>query len=179
MDERAVRLWGLVVGGGAIAAALGVATLTERSDPLAPSAPSKMTGAPPVAAPPSPPPPVPDAKAIPASGEEPKSGGAPMTFVVAFEEGHPLRRAQALEAQGRHAAAVRAANEALRAQRELRGLCYDRFTVGGAEIVLRLCTPPADAERAAVQRRWAARLAAMDGVAYAEPNVIAQPEQRK
>ena len=181
MDEKAVRLWGVIVGGGCIAAALAAATLGGPGKAPEPSAdPPKVvtqTGSPVL----------PDkrvevADASDASPGEPTAAapsGEPVTFLVAFSTGHPLKAAQELEAQGRHAQAVQAANAALRQHRELRGLCYDRFTLGGAEIVLRTCAPAPASERAAVQRRWSARLTSMTGVEYAEPNVVAQPERRR
>src|SRR5262249_25516415 len=104
-------------------------------------------------------------------------GQAAISFIVHFANGHPLGRAQELEGQGRHADAVQAAHAGLRARRELRGLCFDRFTVGGAETVLRVCTPSGD--RAAIARRWTERFASMDGVEYAEPNSIFQAEKRE
>jgi hypothetical protein len=183
MDEKAVRFWGVIVGGGCIAAALAVATLTGPREPPAPAAAPTVSGAPsapasaPTAVDPSP---VYDGKAPPASAAPAQAGSdGAVTFIVRFASGHPLARAQDLEAQGRHAEAVQAANAGLRARRELRGLCYDRFTLGGAEVVLKLCAPVAAGERAEAQRRWSVRLAAMRGVEYAEPNVILQPEKQR
>ncbi|MBL8551087.1 MAG: hypothetical protein JNJ73_13960 [Hyphomonadaceae bacterium] len=183
MDERAVRLWGVIVGGGCIAAALGVAvlggpagkSLPDETPPktiartVAPVAPDKRIE-------------VADASDVAAPAVAPtpaQTSGQSLSFLIAFAPGHPLKAAQDLEAQGRHAQAVEAVRAALQANRDLRGLCYDRFTLGGAEIVLRLCTPAPASEAAAVQRRWTTRLAAMNGVQYAEPNVVAQPERRR
>jgi hypothetical protein len=178
MDERAVRLWGVIIGGACIAAALSVATFTGPQQKAKP-APDKAATAP--AAPAAETPPAKEVKIADAgpTAAPAAAPGEPLTFIVAFAPGHPLKRAQELEAQGRHDAAVQAAHAALRGQRELRGLCYDRFTLGGAEIVLRLCTTPPESERTAVQRRWSARLSGMSGVEYAEPNVLAQPERRR
>jgi hypothetical protein len=93
-------------------------------------------------------------------------------FVVRFEPPHPLAEAQALEAAGRCAEAAALARATLATRSELGGLCFDRFTLGGTEIVLGACEPPQDIEL--FQRAWLERLRAMDGVAYADPNATAQ-----
>jgi hypothetical protein len=95
---------------------------------------------------------------------------AATSFIVRFRAPHPLLRAQELEAAGRCQEAQQLARQTIAARPELAGLCFDRFTVGGAEIVLGACAPVADA--AAFQQTWAQRFAAMEGVEYAEPNVI-------
>jgi hypothetical protein len=57
-------------------------------------------------------------------------------------------------------------------------LCLDRFTVGGAEMVLRTCAPVARAERQRTTDRWLSRLRVMPGVAYADVNVSAATQDR-
>lgn len=101
-----------------------------------------------------------------------------VSFIVRFAPDHPLARAQNLAAEGRMADAEREAERVVRRRRDLRGLCFDRFTVGGAEIVLRACDGVPAGEQEAFQRLWSERLQAMSGVEYAEANVILQPERR-
>mgnify|MGYP007122184261 CR=1 FL=1 len=62
-------------------------------------------------------------------------------------------------------------------QVSLRGLCFDRFTVGAAEIVLRSCEPIAANERAAYQQQWVARLQRMRAVDYVDANATVSPER--
>jgi hypothetical protein len=100
------------------------------------------------------------------------------SFIVHFSDLHPLGRAQALEAEGRHAEAEQLARSTLREDRSLRDLCFDQFTLGGAEIVLGACTALAAAERPAFQDRWLKRFADMASVDYAEPNRLAEIENR-
>jgi hypothetical protein len=104
--------------------------------------------------------------------QDTQSTQAVTSFVVRFRTPHPLARAQELEAAGRCDEARRLAQETISAQAELAGLCFDRFTLGGAEIVLASCTPVAAADAEAFQRTWVERLAAMDGVEYAEANLV-------
>jgi hypothetical protein len=92
-----------------------------------------------------------------------------VAFLVRFVADHPLGRAQTLRALAR---------TALRQERNLRGLCFERFTLGGAEIVLAPCAAPAPHRLHAVQTFWMERFAEMAGVEYAEPNRIAQLENR-
>lgn len=96
------------------------------------------------------------------------------SLLVRFQDPHPLARAQALEAAGRCPEAEQLARETLATRADLAGLCFERFTVGGAEIVLAACAPPPDGP--AFQQSWIARFRAMDDVEYAEANFIAQPE---
>jgi hypothetical protein len=96
------------------------------------------------------------------------------SLLVRFRDPHPLARAQALEAAGRCPEAAQLARETLATRADLTELCFERFTVGGAEIVLAACAPPADGQ--AFQQAWVERLRAMDDVEYAEANVIVQPE---
>jgi len=92
------------------------------------------------------------------------------SFVVRFEDTHPLGRAQALEAAGRCEEAAHAARTSIAESPALAGLCFERFTAGGAETVLVACTPPTG-DVAAFQDQWITRLRAMDGVDYADINV--------
>lgn len=101
-----------------------------------------------------------------------------VTFLVRFVSDHPLGRAQTLHARRKPAEAERLARAALRQERDLRGLCFERFTLGGAEIVLAPCTAPAPHRLRATQAFWMERFADMAGVEYAEPNRIAQIESR-
>jgi hypothetical protein len=88
--------------------------------------------------------------------------------VVRFAPNHALGRAQALEASGRCDEAARLARETIAASSELRGLCFDRFTLAGAETVLVSCAPVPRAQSGAYQRDWLARFRAMRGVEYAD-----------
>jgi hypothetical protein len=186
MEPRTLRNWGLAAGVAAMAGALGIATFTR--DPGAAPEPERPTiaGALPKFSSPWPLADEPEPE-TPASAPAPEltfaaaeAGAAPndppATFLVRFEDAHPLARAQALAAEGRDAAAQRAAERGVRNDRNLRGLCFDRFTVGGAEIVLKPCAPVPPEERADFRQGWAERLSAMPGVAYAEANVIVRPE---
>lgn len=89
-------------------------------------------------------------------------------ILVAFERSHPMNEAQRLFAAGRRDEARALAARLLAERRDLRGLCLARFTIGGAEIVVGAPNPAGVTE-------WTERLAAMDGVAYAEPNLVASP----
>lgn len=93
-------------------------------------------------------------------------------FVVRFEPPHPLAEAQALEAAGRCAEAAALARATVATRSDLAGLCFDRFTLGGTEIVLAACEPPHNVDL--FQEAWLERLRAMDGVAYADPNATAE-----
>lgn len=95
------------------------------------------------------------------------------SIIAAFTGAHPLARAQALEGEGRRADAEAAAREALAADPQLAGLCFERFTVGGAEIVLQPCAAMSAGKRERFVRERAQALSALPDVAYAEPNLIA------
>lgn len=98
---------------------------------------------------------------------------APLAFIVRFRGTGPIARAQAQAARGETQAAQRQVEIQLVRQTDFAGLCFDRFTVGGAEIVLRTCDAIAASERAALQQRWLTRLRAMRSVAYADVNTTA------
>lgn len=177
IDATLVRNWGLAIGAAALAGALGVATMS--GDPQAPAPPAPapqvagpLPSAPPAAAPIGEPAPVFD----PASAEGPPAqSDAPLSFLVRFEGSGPMGRAQAIAGEGRDSEARRAAETALRRQGSLRGLCFDRFTIGGAEMVLYVCASVPAASRAQASALWLARLRDIGAVAYAEPNAVAEP----
>ncbi|MDX2236536.1 MAG: hypothetical protein NW203_03140 [Hyphomonadaceae bacterium] len=187
MDRKALRNAGLGAGGLCLAAALGVA-VTQRTDaPLpqprpAPTAPAPSAAdvrASPAAPIITPLPEAPQPPAVePSNAPQPAPvQGAKVSFLVRFTDDHPLARAQALEAQGRRAEAAQAARAGLRRTRALRGLCFQRFTAGGYEIVLESCNQIAASDQDAYVERWTAALSGLDGVEYAEPNAIAQPDR--
>lgn len=102
---------------------------------------------------------------------------APLSFVVRFRGSGPIARAQAMAAQGRESQGARQVQVQLARQGAFNGLCFDRFTLGAAEIVLRSCADIAPAERARVQTWWLARLNAMRAVEYADANANAAPSR--
>jgi hypothetical protein len=104
----------------------------------------------------------------------------PISYVVNFRPSHALGRAQVLQNAGRYDEAEHLVAATLRDNASLRGLCFERFTVGGAEIVLNVCAPSPWEERAVTQRRWLEQLGLTTGVAYVERNLTAQhsPEAR-
>jgi hypothetical protein len=116
--------------------------------------------------------PLPPQTAAQAPAEQARPSSA--SLLVRFQDPHPLAHAQALEAAGRCPEAEQLARETLATRADLAGLCFERFTAGGAEIVLAACAPTSDGQ--AFQQGWIVRLQAMEDVEYAEANVIAQPE---
>jgi len=184
MEVAALRTWGLAASAAALASALTIAALGGCEQPTATSVapttsvavapatpvpePALATGAEPVAEPATTETPPAKLTATPAR--------VTPTLLVRFEAPHPLARVQEIAAQGRVAEASRAAQATIRGRGDLRGLCFDRFTLGGTEIVLKACSAVADGQ--AFQRRWSTRLNAMPGVDYAEPNAIAHPDRR-
>src|SRR5262249_38311053 len=102
-----------------------------------------------------------------------QAAASQIAFVVRFQGSGPIARAQALAARGELARAERQVHAQLRRQSGLHGLCFDRFTVGGAEIVLRTCPPSTGAQ----QQRWLTRLRAMPSVAYVDENATASPDR--
>lgn len=177
MEANLLRSVGIAVGAAALAGALAIATL--KGDPEAPAADIPP---PAIAGPMAPAPPEVEASepTDPTVFETADAGaapppGAPLTFLVRFQGSGPLARAQHLALEGREAEARSAAQSALLRQSSLRGLCFDRFTVGGAEMVLRLCEAPPESGRAQATARWLARLRDMPAVAYADTNSTAAP----
>lgn len=102
---------------------------------------------------------------------------APVGFIVKFRGSGPIARAQAQAARGELEPATRQVEAQLMRQTAFAGLCFDRFTVGGAEIVLRTCEPVAANERGAVQQGWGARLRAMRAVEYVDANATVTQER--
>jgi hypothetical protein len=151
MDVNALRTWGIGVTGALMVGALAVA--------VQPRAVAEAPGVAQVAQ-----------MQAPARAE-------PVGFIVRFRGSGPIARAQGRAARGETAAAQRQVEIQLRRQSAFSGLCFDRFTVGGAEIVLRTCQAVAASERAAVQQRWGGRLRAMRAVEYVDVNATVTPER--
>jgi len=144
MDVNAHRTWGIAVTGALMAGALIFALQPQTHAEAEPQAVAQMA--------------------------QTQTGAAPVGFIVKFRGGGPIARAQAQAARGELAQAQRQVEVQLRRQTWLAGLCFDRFTVGGAEIVLRTCEAVAASERNAVQQSWGARLRAMRAVEYVDAN---------
>lgn len=144
MEANALRTWGIAVTGALMAAALVIAFQPQ------PHAEAQQ----------------------PAMLEQLAQAGdrASVGFIVRFRGTGPIARAQASAARGQIAPAQRQVEIQLQRQSAFNGLCFDRFTVGGAEIVLRTCEAVAASERAAVQQSWGARLRAMRAVEYVDVN---------
>ena len=166
MEAHGLRNVGIAVGAAALAGALSIATMTGNPQRPAPPAPVADIAGPlapaPIAAPPvegapgaQPSEPVFETAAAP---ESPPATTQNISFIVRFQGNGPLGRAQALAGQGREAEARRAAQAALASQRSLSGLCLDRFTIGGAEMVLRPCGALPARQHAAFRARWLPRL---------------------
>lgn len=102
--------------------------------------------------------------------------GLRVSFLVNFRSSHALGQAQALEGAGRHDEAQALAAAALRDDAALHGLCFDRFTLGGAEIVLSVCAPLSLQDSFVSQRRWLEHLGATPGIIYVERNLVAYHE---
>jgi hypothetical protein len=175
MDPKLLRNWGMAFGAAAMAGAVSLAVLTGQ-----PQAPDHGAG-PVIAAPmPSaaaagePTHAAPEPVAEPAAAE-PAPSSRP-AFLVHFSTTHPLGRAQALASQGRDAEARALVERTLARRGELRGLCFQRFTLGGAEIVFTSCAPLTDAQSESFSARWSRRFQTMAGVDYAEPNLVADVE---
>ena len=159
MDVNALRTWGIAVSSALIVGALALAAQ--------PSPRAEAQG-------------VMEQPVLESGGFEiaqAPAQAAPVAFLVRFQGSGPIARAQARAARGQAAAAQRSLEAQLRRQSAFSGLCFDRFTVGAAEVVLRSCEPVAAHERASYQARWLARLQAMRAVAYADGNATASPER--
>lgn len=151
MDVQLLRFWGIVVGAGLISAALWIAALGPEARPeLTPSEPPAELA---------------QSRVVVSAA-----------FFVRFRGAGPMARAQADAARGAMARAQRRIETQLRRQRAFAGLCFDRFTPGAAEVVLRTCAPVTPGERAAIEAGWLGRLRAMDAVAYADVNATATRE---
>jgi hypothetical protein len=99
-----------------------------------------------------------------------------VSFIVNFRSSHALGRAQALQNAGRFDEAAQLVAATLRDDTALRGLCFERFTLGGAELVLKVCAPSSLEESFETQRRWLEQLDGTPGVDYVERNLVAQHE---
>jgi uncharacterized protein YfaQ (DUF2300 family) len=145
VDLNAMRLWGIGASGTVIAVALMLALQ-----------------------------PAPPAQAAPQNAFEVAQAQAdPVAFLVRFRGNGPIASAQARAVRGQTEEAQRAIEVQLRRQNSFAGLCFDRFTLGASEVVLRTCDAIAASERAAVQARWLQRLQAMRAVAFADANTTA------
>jgi hypothetical protein len=155
MDVNALRTWGIAVSGALMVGALALAAQ--------PSPPAEAR------------------QALEPGGFEiaqaSAHAAAPVAFLVRFQGSGPIARAQARAARGQVQGAQRTVEAQLRRQSAFSGLCFDRFTVGAAEIVLRSCAPVAGHERAGYTARWLDRLQAMRAVAYADANASVSPER--
>lgn len=118
---------------------------------------------------------LPESRAAPQSVMAQAQPAAPIAFLVRFQGTGPIARAQARAARGQTAQAERQIAAQLARQTAFAGLCFDRFTVGAAEVVLRSCDAVAANQRAAVQAQWLQRLQAMRAVAYVDANASASP----
>ena len=143
MSLSAMRLWGIAASAALVLGAL-VFSLTA---------------------------PAPLALAQPAQAQSPRA--EPVAFLVRFQGQGPIATAQRAAQRGRIAPAQREIEAQLARQTAFAGLCFDRFTVGAAEVVLRTCTAIVASERAGVQQSWLTRLQAMRGVAYVDANALA------
>jgi hypothetical protein len=153
MDVNAWRAWGIVVSAALMIGALIIASPWREPASAAASLPLYQLAQ--TDAAPAPP--------------------APVSFVVRFRGDGPIARAQALAGRGGETQGARQVQAQLERQHAFHGLCFDRFTLGAAEIVLRSCADIAPAERAAFQTRWLVRLNAMRAVDYADANTTAAP----
>lgn len=153
MDTDALRSWGIAVTSALIAAALVLSLLpsgrnAEAQQPI---------------------------QGVYQTAQAPAA--THVGFLVRFRGDGPIARSQALAARGRQDAAQREIEAQLIRQSAFNGLCFDRFTVGAAEVVLRSCEPVPMAERAAFQQRWLARLETMRAVDYVDANASVSAER--
>lgn len=144
MDVNALRISGIAVTGILMAVALVVAFDPQTNAEAQPQGVAEIAQA--------------------------QTGASSVAFIVRFRGTGPIARAQAQAARGQIAQAQRQVEIQLQRQSAFAGLCFDRFTVGGAEMVLRTCEPVAASERAGVQQSWGARLRAMRAVEYVDAN---------
>ena len=152
MNIEALRLWGMAVSASLMAAALFVAFRPAGIEARAQTEPA------------------------PASA---RAEARHVGFIVRFRGQGPIARAQARAAAGGEtSAAQREIEVQLVRQTAFNGLCFDRFTVGASEVVLRSCEAAPAREAAGVQQAWLARLQAMRAVAYADANTNVSAEQR-
>lgn len=155
MNVNALRIWGIAVSAALMAGALALSTMAHEQPPQL----IAQQGAFEIAQTPAP------------------ASAAPISFLVRFQGSGPIARAQGLAARGRTQQAQAEIEAQLRRQISFRGLCFDRFTVGASEVVLRTCAAIVPSERSAEQARWLAQLRDMRGVAYADVNTTASQER--
>jgi len=151
MDATALRNWGIGVSGALMAAALMLSLQPSLRAQAETAAPLQAAGVAPA---------------------------AHVAFLVRFRGNGPIARAQARAMRGDTEAAQIEIAAQLRRQIQLRGLCFDRFTAGAAEVVLRTCVAIVASEREATERSWLDRLRAMRAVEYVDANATAAPERR-
>lgn len=149
MNVSALRMWGIAASAAVMAVALTIALQPAQSAQAEP--------------------PVTTYQVAQAGATE----ATPVALLVRFRGAGPIARSQARAASGQIQQAQRTVEAQLRRQTAFAGLCFDRFTVGGAEIVLRTCEPVAASERVRVQQNWLNRLRAMRAVEYADANAAA------
>lgn len=171
MDVNALRTWGIAASAAAIAA-LTTFALTARDEPAAEAAQTETQGVAEIAQSAS------DDVVLEAADAAASPRGEALGFLVRFRGQGPLARAQAEAAQGQEQVAQRAIETQLARQAAFRGLCFDRFTVGAAEVVLRTCAVVPAAARARMSQSWLRRLNAMPGVAYADANATVTQDRR-
>lgn len=148
MNPNTLRTWGI---GVSAAVMVGALVITAQPEPIA--APLAAAGG--------------------AEFAQTENTAAPIAFVIRFRGAGPIARAQAAAGRGQTASAQSQIETQLRRQNDFNGLCFDRFTVGGSEVVLRTCAAIVPSEREAVQQRWLERLRAMRAVEYADINATA------
>jgi len=117
--------------------------------------------------------PAPAALAQPAQTQAPAARAEPVAFLVRFQGQGPIASAQRAAQGGRLAQGQRVIEAQLARQTAFAGLCFDRFTAGAAEVVLRTCDVIAANARAATQQNWLTRLQAMRAIAYVDANAVA------
>ena len=144
MDVNALRTWGIAVTGALMVGALVIAFQPQTHAEAQPQGVAELAQA--------------------------QTSASPVGFIVRFRGTGPIARAQAQAARGQMEQAQRQVAIQLQRQTSFSGLCFDRFTVGGAEIVLRTCESVAVSERSAVQQSWSTRLRAMRAVEYVDAN---------
>lgn len=147
MSVAALRAWGMAVTGALMAVLIVVALQPTPAAQAEPQAVLETAQAP--------------------------AQAAPVAFIVRFQGAGPIARAQALAARGQTQTAQRQVEIQLQRQHAFAGLCFDRFTLGGAEIVLATCDSISASDRARVQQQWLTRLQAMRAVDYVDANATA------
>ena len=151
MNANALRTWGIAVSAALMTGALVIALQPAPSAEAQSGGPVQLAQAP--------------------------AQAAPISFLVRFTGSGPIARAQRQAARGDVQEAQRQLEIQLRRQQAFRGLCFDRFTTGATEVVLRTCAAIVPSERANQEARWLAELRAMRGVAYVDVNATATQQR--